>query len=426
MSASLPRSSGRSRGDRARPAAALIALALSACGPGAAGPGVAPRGGEIVGGERGLELEAGPGTDRSAKTTPAFERARAVYAHRLALVVGINAYESPVPALRFAVDDARRTGALLRQIGFEQVETLEDAAATRSGILDALEKKLPSIAGSNDLVVVYFAGHGVTVKGQGYLLPKDSTRDVEATGLSVQRLKEAALRMKAAHVLFLADACFSGTMFHRGEPAADYNRQAFWDAVADNRVVQVISAGGDGETVLEQDGWGVFTRALHDGLGGSADENGDLVITVAELGTFLTREVPARSKEHQHPQWGWIDGTGMITLVDERRGPPEEGFSTKAHVPQALATALAPVLASIEGKEMKRAEEAVRDLLLKEDRVYYHLILAEIYLATDALGNASSIEAELRRAEAGGPDPTEMELLLTLRARLERARRRTY
>ena len=64
----------------------------------------------------------------------------------------------------------------LRAQAFE-VETLANEEATRDRILDVLENDLPKRVSPDDRVVVYFAGHGITMGSDanesGYLMPTD-------------------------------------------------------------------------------------------------------------------------------------------------------------------------------------------------------------------------------------------------------------
>ena len=73
-------------------------------------------------------------------------------------MIGINSY-SNWPGLEGATGDAQRMGQALKRKGFE-VLSLYDRGATREGILRLLGEDLPSRVGREDLVVVFFAGHG--------------------------------------------------------------------------------------------------------------------------------------------------------------------------------------------------------------------------------------------------------------------------
>lgn len=382
------------------------------------------------GGARALEL-AGPGhstVQPAAAATPELRRALALYARRIAVTIGVDDYRAPLARLSAAVSDAERTAELFRLMGFDEVLSIADAQATRTGILELLEQRVAVRAGPNDLVVVFFAGHGTTVGGRGFIMPQDGTGEPTKSGISVQELKETALRMKAKHVLFLMDACFSGSMFTRAATTENTNALAYWESAAGKRVVQIITAGGADETVLETDGWGAFTRALHEGLAGPADLNGDLVVTVDELAGHVTTQVEGATRAQQHPQWGNVEGRGTILLWDARRVPTEARVE---RIPRELIKGLEDDLRQIhelmDQKDFRPAERAVRDLGVHQSNPELNLLLAEIYAGQDALGNASLVEAELKRVE-GQPGLTENQRrrIVATRTAVERARRDRY
>ncbi|MBI4700986.1 MAG: caspase family protein [Deltaproteobacteria bacterium] len=420
---------------RAAAAGALILCAACAGGgPGPAGrnapvaapaPPVSPSPAPAAT-ERGLELVEQP--PAPGPLTAALQKARSQYARRLGVTVGIDAYGKPWPPLAAAVADARRMAELMRALGFDEVESLENEQATRAGILDLIERRLPSRAAPKDLVVIYFAGHGHSTGERGFVVPQDATAEVEQTGLSVQQLKETALRLRARHVLYLVDACFSGSMFRRPSADQDTNDFAFWENAAAQRVVQIATAGGPGETVLEKGGWGAFTRMLHAALQGPADANRDGVITVPELAGYVVPRVAQDTGGHQHPLWGAVEGTGTVLLWDERRVPAE---ARKQAAPGRVLVAgmedeLRRVHELMGRQDWKAAEALVRELALRSGHVELSFLLAEIYLAADPLGNAALAEAELRHAEGRKLGAAEERRLLDLRARLEKARRGPY
>jgi uncharacterized caspase-like protein len=90
---------------------------------------------------------------------------------RLGLVIGNNAYANLQP-LGNAVTDARLVGRTLRKLGFDVVERSDASRDTMIGALEELQSKAAA-AGGVDVVVIYFAGHGVQLDGVNYLLPVD-------------------------------------------------------------------------------------------------------------------------------------------------------------------------------------------------------------------------------------------------------------
>ena len=89
-------------------------------------------------------------------------------AKRVALVIGNNQYEN-IPNLQKAVNDARALGRTLKDL---DVELITAENLTRR----AMNQKLQEFAaklGRGDEALFFFAGHGVQIDGQNFLLPTD-------------------------------------------------------------------------------------------------------------------------------------------------------------------------------------------------------------------------------------------------------------
>ena len=125
---------------------------------------------------------------------------------RVALVIGNSAYQR-VAKLPNPVNDARAVAALLRGVGFDVVESRFDldAASLRRAMGDFTD-----IANDADVAVVYYAGHGIEVDGNNYLIPVDAVLardvDVEDETVSVDRVMKALDPAKRLRLVIL-DAC---------------------------------------------------------------------------------------------------------------------------------------------------------------------------------------------------------------------------
>src|SRR5262245_37178279 len=139
-----------------------------------------------------------------------------------AVVIGVSSYKNLAPKtqLQFAHRDAEDFAAFLRSPnggGFppSQLTLLTNQAATMSAIRSALGTTLPRSVEPDDMVVIFFAGHGV-VEGErdGYLLAHDSDpQNLYATALQVSELNRIiSERIKARNVILIADACHSGQL----------------------------------------------------------------------------------------------------------------------------------------------------------------------------------------------------------------------
>src|SRR5436309_10707 len=92
---------------------------------------------------------------------------------RLALVIGNSAYQT-VPALPNPVNDAKAMAEYLKSAGFE-VTTVQDA--TQSDMRLAIGSFADAVSGKGPeaVALVYYAGHGLQVDGENYLVPVDAS-----------------------------------------------------------------------------------------------------------------------------------------------------------------------------------------------------------------------------------------------------------
>ena len=246
-----------------------------------------------------------------------------------AVVIGINVYQHPeIPALSYAVNDARSVAAALERLGFPsaRIFLLLDTQATRQGIENVLYERLRA-AGTNDRLFVFFAGHGETMAlphgdTEGFLLPHDvNPHNLFTTAISMSDVRRIGQRIAAKHILFAVDACYSGfTVAQARSPQrADTN---YLRLILQDPAVQVITAGKSGEKVYEERGHGVFTMQLLKAFEGYADADQNGVLLATELAAFLQSRVMRDTEGKQHPQFGQLAGEGQFVFVLPPAGEP--------------------------------------------------------------------------------------------------------
>jgi hypothetical protein len=94
---------------------------------------------------------------------------------RVALVIGNSAYKS-VPRLANPVNDATLVGGMFKKAGFDVVDTKLDLS-----VVD-MRKALREFgvkARDADVAVIYYAGHGIELDGNNYLIPTDATLETD-------------------------------------------------------------------------------------------------------------------------------------------------------------------------------------------------------------------------------------------------------
>ncbi|MGY8633874.1 caspase family protein [Bradyrhizobium sp. 14AA] len=94
---------------------------------------------------------------------------------RVALVIGNSAYKS-VPRLVNPVNDASLVGGMFKKAGFDTVDVKLDLSAVD------MRKALRDFGGKAreaDVAVVYYAGHGIELDGNNYLIPTDAALETD-------------------------------------------------------------------------------------------------------------------------------------------------------------------------------------------------------------------------------------------------------
>jgi hypothetical protein len=123
---------------------------------------------------------------------------------RVALVLGNGAYRS-VPRLANPGQDAQGMAQTLRGIGF-QVELVRDA--TRAQIEEAL-RRFGRAADGAEIALFFYAGHGMQVGGENYLMPVDArvadARDIDYELIALPLVTRAMERARVR--ILILDAC---------------------------------------------------------------------------------------------------------------------------------------------------------------------------------------------------------------------------
>jgi len=125
---------------------------------------------------------------------------------RVALVIGNAAYQN-APTLPNPVNDGAVIAATLKNAGFDVVDSRHDLSAVemRRALRDFSDR-----ARDADIALIYYAGHGLEVDGNNYLIPIDAKlerdADVYDEGLSLDRVLVAIEPAKQLRLVIL-DAC---------------------------------------------------------------------------------------------------------------------------------------------------------------------------------------------------------------------------
>ena len=203
------------------------------------------------------------------------------------LSIGISDYPGTKNDLRLPHNDAATMQWLYKENKQAKVCLLMNDQAKVATVRKAL-KKMVSLATADDIVVMFFSGHGVKggfVCYDGFLYYDD--------------IYSAMSACRSQNKMIFADACFSGAM-RQGK------RSGTQLSPSNSNVMLFLSCRSN-ETSIETRSMtnGFFTYALQHGLRGGADANRDRVITAKELFNYVSRKVQQESNNRQHPvMWG--------------------------------------------------------------------------------------------------------------------------
>ncbi|QFZ18180.1 caspase, EACC1-associated type [Saccharothrix syringae] len=245
---------------------------------------------------------------------------------RIALVITAGRY-ADLPRLHAPRHDGGQLAEVLAdpEVGDFRVEVLADRK------VDRVRRRVNEVladAGPDDVVLLYFSGHGVKdVSGELYLAAVDTRRDLlPATGLSARFVRELVDRCRARQVLVWLDCCFGGAFPQGASPKAGGDVDVV-DQVQPARGCAVMAASTAIEYAYERGGevrggprGSYFTRALVAGLAtGEADLDGDGWVDADELYRYVYRKVVAETPWQRPTRSGQV--TGDLRVARGKAGP---------------------------------------------------------------------------------------------------------
>lgn len=124
---------------------------------------------------------------------------------RVALVLGMGSYQT-IPTLENTRNDARDMAKTLDGIGFDVTLALDATTKELHQLLDDFAFRSETA----DLALIYYAGHGVEVQGENFMIPVDadvrSNLDVQRQSVSLKQMLAAVERARKMRIVIL-DSC---------------------------------------------------------------------------------------------------------------------------------------------------------------------------------------------------------------------------
>lgn len=299
-----------------------------------------------------------------------------------ALVIGIDEYRHG-SSLKGAVADAQDIATALKALGVTDLRVRLNAEATRDNLVQDW-RDLVACAQPGDTLVLTYAGHGSQqperVEGSeedgkdeilllgGYTEKGDGTRERILDDEFNQWFKEA--NDQGLAILFLADACHSGTLTRGVDPRASGGqvRYSTVGAITDDELeldlpptaaalgeqdlpgLTFLAAGQENQKVPEVSLFdiqghraprGALSWAFSRALEGQADQDSDGRLTRDEINRFVRANVRAVAEARQTPN--------LLPMADEQRVVlPLAGTRGTVTTPTALPEARVRILAADE------------------------------------------------------------------------------
>ncbi len=223
--------------------------------------------------------------------------------------IGISKYKEEKLSLKYAAKDAidfssvlsASAERLLNSDGKQHVFSYSlntDDVNARWPVKEGIEKLIDSIAikaSPDDILVLFFAGHGILQTGQKdfYLLTADAT-SFELDGvekhvaISTEELKDWLRKIKASKQVLILDACNSGQVVQNfqefvGKREVPADQQRALESLKDKTGTFILCASASGQSAYETSLYmqGLLTYSLLSGikLGGGLKENKYIDVT---------------------------------------------------------------------------------------------------------------------------------------------------
>ncbi len=267
---------------------------------------------------------------------------------RTALVIGNAAYASA--PLKNPVNDARDMASALRGLGFEVI--LKTDATHKD--MEAAVREFGQKLRRGGVGLFYFAGHGVQVAGENYLVPVDAQISSEAdvkfgclnAGLVLGKMEDAGNQVN----LVVLDACRNNP-FSRGFRGAE-SGLAKMDAPTGSLIAYATAPGRVAEDGSGNNG--VYTKHLLQNIRTPGVSLGDVFMRtrMGVLGETAERQVP----------WESSSLTGYVYLAGKAAGaaPAPAAPAPVVGVPTSVA-AVRPQTAPVPTAEEARLMQAMRE-----------------------------------------------------------------
>jgi len=229
--------------------------------------------------------------------------------HGYALLIGVGESKYHPLSLPVTVKDTQAIyGALIDRdlCGYpqEQIRVLNNAEATRDGILQGLSWLKEKVESDREATaIIYYSGHGWVDKSDNryYLLQHDvKPSKLAESALSAEVFTDAIREIEAERLLVVIDSCHAAGMATSKDADAElmdefdgFERVAFSKGLIEDlkrgkgRVVFTSSEGHQESWILKDQSLSIYTVHFLEALQGAGNQEGDRVVRVSNLMNYI-------------------------------------------------------------------------------------------------------------------------------------------
>jgi filamentous hemagglutinin family protein len=215
------------------------------------------------------------------------------------MTVGINQYSDSDINLKYSVADAELIATTIKNnSNLIASKALIDEKATKPQILAELKEL--SQGAQQDVLVIYFAGHGMALGKEWYFLPYETKLEptpeqIAKQGVTGTELSDIFKNSKIQHILLMVDACYSGAGLDAFSKLENGQRYLSRQLSRSLGITVIAAAAKDQEaTELASLGHGLFTYLIADEIEKKKANN---AITAHSIADNIAKTLPQFSKE---------------------------------------------------------------------------------------------------------------------------------
>jgi uncharacterized caspase-like protein len=247
---------------------------------------------------------------------------------KYALIIGNNKYDDPrLSQLKTPAADSQALAKVLvdKEIGsFDEVTPLINKNETeiRRAISSFLNNKKP-----DDLVLVYFSGHGILDdRGRLFLSLKDTqTNLLKATAIPSTFVSDEMDSCRSRRQILILDCCHSGAFARGTKGEQKAVTEATFEGSGYGRVVMTASDSTqyalEGDQVIRQTDLSLFTHFLLEGLKtGEADTDHDGHISLDEWYDYTYAKVVSETPRQIPHRWSYNQQGDLIIARNPNAG----------------------------------------------------------------------------------------------------------